>query len=103
MTAEQLETYNKRANILYLSFNIDIPLPEEASVLEKCILYMRYKGYCYETIQNKLGSIPKNLIRDTLKKYKPELIKLDTNNHKIPDRLHKLGGDWNWEEFKKGY
>ena len=102
MTQEQIESYNRRAEIVFMGLNVTEPLPEEATTLEKCILQMRLDHLCYETIQSRLGMVPKKFIRETLKKYKPELIKIDTNNHKIPDAYHRLCGDWNWEEFKKG-
>lgn len=99
---EKLEPYAHRADILIGEFKkIDkVQFPENYSNVEKCIVYLRMQGYPYKSIQMNLGMISKKLIRDILNDYDPELIKLDTNYHKIPDNLHK-DYDWNWEEFKK--
>ena len=89
-TEEQLESYKKRADIVFKEINTDGEVfPEEATVLEKCVLHFRRSRFSYKQIQEKLCMLPKSMVREILLKYDPELINLDTNYHKIPDNKHK--------------
>ena len=89
-TEEQLESYNKRAEVVFKEINTEGEVfPEEATVLEKCVLHLRRNRFSYKQIQEKMGMLPKAMVREILLKYDPELINLDTNYHKIPDNMHK--------------
>ena len=46
----------------------------EATPLEKCILLMKENNCSYKVIMSKLGNPSKKIIRDTILKYKPELL-----------------------------
>ena len=56
---------------------------KDASDLEKAILALRNNSYSYCEIQKALGNPSKKFIRQTLLKYDPELIDIDTNYHKL--------------------
>jgi len=98
----QLEPYKHRAEIRIKEFSKinEIEFPEDYTDVEKCVVYLRMQGHPYRSIQMDLGMISKKLIKDILNDYDPELVKMDTNYHKIPDNLHK-NYDWDWDEFKK--
>lgn len=46
----------------------------EASPFEKCILLMKENNCSYKAIMSKLGNPSKKIIRNTILKYKPELL-----------------------------
>lgn len=89
-TPEQIESYNRRADIVYKEINTENEtFPDGSTVLEQCVLHFRRNRFSYKHIQEKLGMLPKSMIREILLKYDPELIDIDTNYHKIPDNYHK--------------
>lgn len=49
--------------------------------LEQQILELRREGYTYRGIQRQLGNPSKKMIKDTLKKYAPELLGDIVENH----------------------
>ena len=52
------------------------------SELENKIIELRREGYSYASIQLKLGNPSKKFIKDTLKKYAPDLAGDKTENYK---------------------
>ena len=60
----------------------------EITLLEQKILELRKDDYSYSAIQLKLGNPSKKFIKETLKKYAPELVgDVVTNYKKLSSKL----------------
>lgn len=83
-----VEPYERKAKSIEESLG-GLDMIDAKTPTERVVIKMRMNGAPYARIQSALGMIPKKTISTILKENAPELISIDTNNHKIPDDIHK--------------